>query len=63
MRIIIDPDEAYLFRPGNLRDLTDTLERVIAADDDGWGNVHRQRLGLMIDLLDALKRAAKEAAR
>jgi hypothetical protein len=63
MQIIIDQDASYLFRPGNLRDLTDTLEEVIAADDGCWGNVHRQRLCLMIDLLDALKRAAKEAAR
>ena len=63
MRIIIDPDETYLFRPGNIRDFGDTLEEVLAADDGYLGSIHRQRLGLMMDLLHALKRAAKEAAR
>jgi hypothetical protein len=61
MQIIVDNSDAYLFRPGNLRDLADTLETVIASDEGEWGNVHKQRLCLIIDLLDALRRAAKAA--
>jgi hypothetical protein len=70
MQINIEPDSSYLFRPYNLRGFVDTLQEILAEENEDRASMHHQRLYQVLDMIEALTQAvdaarktAKEAAR
>jgi hypothetical protein len=65
MQINIDPDSSYLFRPGNLRELEEILNETLAEAGlpKSRDMVHQRRLYKILDLIEALQRATREASR
>ena len=61
MQINIETSSSYLFRPDNLRDFADTLEAILAEENDDRESVHQQRIYQMLDMLEVLTEAATAA--
>lgn len=61
MQININDESRYLFRPYNLRGFADTLEVILAEENEFRESMHQQRLYQVLDMLEALTQAVDAA--